>query len=117
MTDDRVSEQVVRAAAKIKQLQSDIADNEEAVRNLKRFIADNTPEGTTTQGDYKIEVYTYKKFDEAYGKRQNPELWAEHAVEKRVLDSATAKRVLTEDEYALFQKPSADKSVKVDFVD
>lgn len=110
-------DQIERTVVKIMELQSQAADIDQAIKNYKKFISDNAPEGINPYGEFKVEVYTYKKYDEAYGKKNNPELWAEHAVEKRVLDSATAKRVLSEEDYAKFQKPSADKSVKVSFLD
>jgi len=111
------SEQIENALVKIKQLQSDEAEIKEAIDNYKRFVADNMPDGESDFGNFHVSVYTYKKYDEAYGKKNAPALWDKFAVEKRVLDSKTARENLSEDDYALFQKPSAGKTVRVDVKD
>jgi hypothetical protein len=110
------TEEVQRALTKIKQLQAEVEETEEAIKNLKGFVAVNTGEGEHEVGHFKVTVYKYKKFDEAYGKRNAPELWEQFAVERRVLDSKTAKAKLDEDQYALFQKASNDLSVKVELL-
>src|SRR5690242_12591204 len=105
---------------KIKQLQSDQAEIEEAIQNLKDVVAANLPLGETVLGDenngyLKAVVYQAKQFNEAYGKKERPDLWEKAAVQTKVLTSARAKEVFGDQsaEYAAFQKPSAKVSVKV----
>jgi len=104
---------------KIKQLQADKDEIEEAIENYKDVVINNLPVGETTLGNdedgwLKATVYQSKRFDEAYGKKQAPELWEQHAVSQRVLTSKVAKEKLDEDQYALFQKPSSKLSVVVE---
>jgi hypothetical protein len=113
----------LRAMKKIKTLQAEIAQYEEAVENLKGVVAANLPLGETLLQDpddedltLKATVYVSKTFNEGYGKKARPDLWEKAAVETKVLTSATAKKALTEEEYALFQKPSDKTSVKVEVV-
>lgn len=112
----------LRAAKKIKQLQAEVAQYLEAIENLKATVAKNLPVGDTilydpeTEESLKATVYTAKQYNEAYGKKNRPDLWTAHAVTKLVLDSATAKKELTPEEYAEFQKPSDKVSVKVEVV-
>jgi len=119
-------EQAQRAAAaarKIKELQAQIAELEEAVENLKAKEVEYFHEepgdyivGDNENGFLKVMVYQSKRFDENYGKKLHPELWAEYAEAKLVLTSARAKDKLSEDEYEDFQKPSAKLSVKVEVI-
>lgn len=121
------NETAAKIARRIVTIQAEQAELEEAIQNLKGKLAEVLPEGDNVVGDneqgfLKVVVYQSKQFNEAYGKKNHPELWEKHAVNKRVLDSATAKAAIkaeemTEDEYALFQKPSDKKSVKIELVD
>lgn len=108
-------------ARKIKGLEAQIEELEEARDNLKETLGTLVGEGEETVGDnengwLKVTSYLGKKYDEAYGKRNAPELWEKHAVEVRVLPSATAKAKLTEEEYARFQKPNSKRTVKVEVI-
>jgi hypothetical protein len=121
MTDPKTQDpsRAERAMRKIKQLQADIAEYEEAVENLKDVVIANLPVGETTLGNpddgyVKATVYQSKRFDEEYGKKQAPELWDQHAVTQRVLTSKAAKEKLEPEQYALFQKPSSKLSVVVE---
>lgn len=110
-----------RAMRKIKQLQADAAEIAEAIENLKDVVAANLPAGETVLGDedngyLKAVIYRSKQFNEAYGKKNAPKVWADNAVAKLTLDSTTAKKVLSPEEYELFQKPSEKMSVKVETV-
>lgn len=114
-------ERTYEAARKIKQLQAQADEIAEEIENLKQFVANNVPEGETLLGDedrgyIKTLVYRAKQFNEAWGKKRHPELWERYAVTKFVLDSTTAKKNMTEEEYAEFQKPSEKVSVKLEVV-
>lgn len=118
MTDDKL-ERAYSASKRIAQLQAEIAEREEEVENLKQFVANLVPTGETMLGDeergyIKAVVIEGKMFNEAWGKKQRPDLWEKYAVAKFVLDSATAKKVLSEEEYAVFQKPNNKTTVKIE---
>lgn len=118
MADEGVA---LRAMKKIKQLQAEVAEYNEAIENLKETVANNLPVGETILADedgteLKAIIYQSKQYNEAWGKKRRPDLWTAHAVTKLVLDSATAKKELSEEEYAEFQKPSDKVSVKVEVV-
>lgn len=121
MTD---TERALAAAKKIKELQAQIAELEEAVENLKAkeveyFEAEQGEHvvGDNDSGFLKVTIYQSKTFNEAWGKKLAPELWAEFAEFKAVLTSARAKDKLDPEQYALFQKPSAKLSVKVEVIE
>lgn len=116
-------ERAAKAARKIKEIQAQIAELEEAVENLKakevEFFDGTLGEhvvGDNDGGYLKVTIYQSKTYNEAWGKKLAPELWEEFAEEKKVLTSARAKDKLGE-AYALFQKPSAKLSVKVEVID
>lgn len=109
-----------KIANKIVELQAQEAEIAEAISNYKAKLADVVGEGErVTEDGIKVIVYRHKAFNEAYGKKKNPELWQRLAENKPVLDSATFKRAIaeeraTEDEYAEFQKASDGLSVKLE---
>lgn len=107
-----------KIARKIKQAQAEVAELTEYIENLKSEeagILGIDPDdlhahreeivGDNENGYLKITAYTHKQFNEAYGKKLHPDLWEKHAVEKKILDSVTARAKMTEEEYELFQKP------------
>lgn len=120
-------DKLTRAAAiarKIKELQAQEADIAEAIVNLKAKevelfegeLGDHLV-GDNDNGYLNINVYQHKTFNETWGKAQRPDLWDKAKVTVDVVTSATAKAALTEEEYAVFQKPSAGLSVKIEVVD
>lgn len=122
MTDNL--ERAAQIARKIKELQARIAEDEEAVRYLKskevELFSGEVGEhivGDNDEGFLKVVVYQHKTFNEAWGKARHPELWEKAKITQEVVTSASAKLLLDEDEYAEFQKPSADLSVKIEVVD
>lgn len=117
-------EQVAKIARKIKELQAAVADYEEAIQNLKakevELLAGEIGDhivGDNENGYLNVIVYQHKTFNESYGKMNRPDLWEKAKITQEVVTSASAKLLLTEDEYAEFQKPSANLSVKVEVVD
>jgi len=124
MTELTDEQRKAKIARQIVALQAEIAERAEAVDNLKAKLAELVGEttepyvvGDNDNGYQLITVYKGKAFNEAFGKKNQPELWAKHAEEKKVLTSARAKSVLTEEEYALFQKPNDKTTVKVELAD
>lgn len=110
-----------KIVAKIADYQSQIADLEEAVKNYKLKLAEQLGEGEEVVGDNengytKVIVYRHKVFNETYGKKLRPDLWDKAKRTKEYVDAAAAKAALTEEEYAVFQKPSLDLSVKLETV-
>lgn len=122
MTDNL--ERAAQIARKIKELQAQESDIAEAIKNLKAKEVEllNGDLGDHIVGDHEngylnVIVYQHKTFNEAYGKARRPDLWEKAKITQEVVTSASAKLLLDEDEYAEFQKPSADLSVKVEVVD
>lgn len=117
-------ERVAAIARKIKELQAQEEQVAEAIRNLKAKqvelldgdLGDHIV-GDNENGYLNVIVYQHKTFNEGYGKGQRPDLWDKAKVTMDVVTSASAKAALTEEEYAVFQKPSAALSVKVEVVD
>jgi hypothetical protein len=110
-----------KIARKIKQAQAEVAELTQYIENLKgeeAGILGIDPDdlhahreeivGDNENGYLKITAYTHKQFNEAYGKKLHPDLWEKHAVEKKVLDSTTARAKLTEEEYELFPEAGQD---------
>lgn len=117
-------ERALAAAKKIKELQAQIADLTEAVENLKAKEVEyfESEQGDHIVGDndggfLKVTIYQSKTYNEAWGKKQAPELWAEFAESVTVLTSARAKDKLDKEQYELFQKPSAKLSVKIEVIE
>ena len=79
---------VTKIAAKIMQLQAEIAEREEAVKNMRATIAEHIPEGESADGDFKFTKYVNTRFDDA-----------------------TAKKNLSPEEYALITVPKADSKL------
>lgn len=113
---------VANAARRIIELQSEIQEREEAIENYKHYIADNTtePEQIVKDDDghlFRVNTYVYRRFDANYGKSQRPDLFDKYATETKTLSAATAKKVMTDEEYAVFQRVSDGKSVKIEHID
>jgi hypothetical protein len=121
MVEASVTERANAAARKIKELQAKRDELDEQIEDYKQFIANNLPKGESVLGDedtgfVKVTVYQSKQYNEAYGKRNHPELWDQYAVTIRALPSAEAKKAMPPEEYELFQKPSDKISVKVEVI-
>lgn len=116
-------------ARKIEVAQSEAKELDEFIENLKTKLAEELGEGETQVGDptngyHNIVVYQHKAFNAAYGRKMLPADAIKRAtVNKPVFDSASAKaqewdedgnivKGLTDEEYALAQKPS-DKGLSV----
>lgn len=124
MTENNTETRAAAAARKIKELQAQIAELTEAVENLKAKEVEYFHEeqgdhivGSNEEGFLKVVIYQSKTFNEAWGKKQRPDLWEKAAIDIRLVNSTSAKLYLDEEEYAVFQKPSAKLSVKVEVVD
>jgi hypothetical protein len=121
MTDQM--ERAAQVARKIKELQAQADEIAEAIKNLKaKEVEIFHDEGDYIVGDneggfLQVTVYQHKTFNEAYGKKQRPDLWEKAKITQEVVTSTSAKLYLDEDEYAVFQKPSADLSVKINVID
>lgn len=121
MTDEL--ERAAKIARKIKELQAQAADIDDAIKNLKAKEVEILGEvgdhivGDNEEGYLNVIIYQHKTFNEAWGKARHPELWEKAKIVQEVVTSASAKLLLTEEEYAEFQKPSADLSVKIEVVD
>lgn len=121
MSDD-VAERAKVLARQIKLHQIERDELDEAIEDKKAALADllGTAEGLTVgdrdSGYFKVDVYQGATFNEAFGKKARPDLWDKAKVTKETVTSASAKAVLTADEYALFQKPHDKTTVKVEFL-
>jgi len=117
-------ERALAAAKKIKELQAQIAELTEAVDNLKAKeveyfeaqVGDHVV-GDNEGGFLKVTIYQSKTFNEAWGKKLRPDLWEKAAVSIKQVNTASAKLLLDAEEYAVFQKPSANLSVKVEVIE
>lgn len=134
MTEQLTEEQRINYAGRIKVLQDEIEDREEAIKNLKAKLAADIPEGTATvgtndKGYAEVTVYRHKAFNAAFGRKNlTPDAIKRATKLVPTFTAATAKdreydlegniiKGLTEEEYALCQKPSDDLSVKVELID
>ena len=108
-------EQIVKISGNIEVLQSEIAEREEAIANMKAKLAEAQGLGEHLVGDYKITAYVSKQFQAGLAEKVLPtERWEAISVPARTTSAALAKKVLTDDEYALCQKVSDKISVKVE---
>lgn len=110
---------IIKLVADITAAQAEIGELEDYIKFRKAKIAELLGEGEETVGDNergyaKVNVYRHKTFNEGYGKSARPDLWEKAAETKKVVTSASAKAALSAEEYAVFQKPSADLSVKIE---
>jgi len=133
MTEQLTEEQRIAYAGRIKVLQDEIEDREEAIKNLKAKLAADLPlgeatVGTNDKGYASVTVYQHKAFNAAYGRKNlTPEAVKRATKLMPTFTAATAKdreydmdgniiKGLTEEEYALCQKPSDELSVKVELI-
>lgn len=119
MSEEYTAERAAKITDRIIVLQSEIADREEAVANLKLKLAglyDNTP-GEYVEDGRKITVYFHKAFNAAHAKTNEPELYRKGSAATVVFTSATAKEKLTPEEYARVQKVSETPSVKIELLE
>lgn len=108
-------EQRVKIAGNIKVLQSEIAEREEAIDNLKAKLAEDLGIGEFAEGDFLVTVYQSKAFNAKLAEQTlSPERWEAISTPTRVTTAAQAKKVLTEEEFASVQKASDKTSVKVE---
>lgn len=121
MSDD-TTERAKTLARQIKLHQIERDELDEAIEYKKAALAEllGTAEGLTVgdrdTGFFKIDVFQGATFNESYGKKTRPDLWEKAKVTKEAVTSASAKAVLTPEEYALFQKPHEKTTVKVEFL-
>ena len=94
---------IEKISGKIIQLNAEIAEREEAVKNLRATLADLLDDGDTVIGDYKLVKYTNTRFDDTLAKKNlTPEEYDSIAVLKA--DSKKAAAILDEDRLALCKK-------------
>lgn len=119
MSADYTPERAAKLVDNIIQLQADRDEIIEAIENQKRKLAelyDNQP-GEFVEDGRKIMTYFGKRIDEAYAKKNEPELYKKALVTKEVFNAAGAKAALTEEEYARVQKVNDKITVVVDLVE
>lgn len=97
---------VTKIAGKILQLQAEIAEREEAVKNMRATLSEHVSEGESFEGDFKFTKYTNTRFDDALAKKNlTVEEYDSIAVLKA--DSKRASALLDEDRLALCKKSFA----------
>lgn len=114
---DYTPERAAKIADQIIILQAEIEEREEAVKNLKNKLASFYEPGEYTESGRKITVYHHKAINEAFAKKNEPELYKKALVTKEVFNAAGAKAALTEEEYARVQKVSPELSVRVELLE
>ena len=118
--EEDVEALAARIASKIEVLQSEKKDIEEAIENYKEKMAVILGEGEKTIGSqetgfYKFNAYVGKPFNAAQAEKNLPhERWLAASKAGRVTTAALAKKVLTEEEYALCQKPNGKTTIVVE---
>jgi hypothetical protein len=121
MVDIDTQKKVTSYSNKITALQAEVAELLEGIDNLKQKVAELLGDGEHTYGDgehfYKMTSGTGKLYNEAFGKKNAPELWEEFAEPTKVLTSAIAKARLSAEQYALFQKPNSKKTIKIELLE
>lgn len=117
------AEQIADYSRRIKEHQAEVSEREEAIKHLKAKIVELVDSelgdyvvGDNDNGFMTVNVYQHKVFNAAQGKKTHPELWEKAKVTTETVTAASAKAVLDAEEYAYFQKPSADLSVKIEVV-
>jgi hypothetical protein len=109
------NEQIVKVSGQIEVLQSEIADREEAIANLKATLSESTGLGEHLIGDYRITAYVSKQFQAKLAEKKLPaERWEAISVPTRTTTAAMAKKILSDEEYALCQNVSDKVSVKIE---
>lgn len=94
---------VTKIAAKIVQLQAEIAEREEAVKNMRATLSEHVAEGESFEGDFKFTKYTNTRFDDGLAKKHlTVEEYDLISVTKA--DSKKAAAMLDEDRLALCKK-------------
>lgn len=108
-------EQIVKISGNIEVLQSEIAEREEAIVNMKAKLAEAQGLGEHLVGDYKITAYVSKQFQAGLAEKVLPaDRWEAISVPARTTSAALAKKVLSDEEYARCQKVSDKVSVKIE---
>lgn len=124
MTDTEVSveERAKALTRQIKLHQIERDELDEAIEYKKAALAELLGSakglviGDRDSGFFKVDVFKGATFNESYGKKARPDLWDKAKVTKETVTSASAKAVLTPEEYALFQQPHEKTTVKVEFL-
>lgn len=119
MSGDYTPERAVAIVDRIITLQDQRDDIELAIDNLKLKLAslyDDTP-GDYEESGRKITVYFHKAFNKAHAEANEPELVKKGSEEQPVFTAATAKKLLTPEEYARVQKVSTTPSVKIELLE
>lgn len=126
MAEQTPAERVQAISTKIIEWENERDELQEAIDNSKLTIASILGDGTHLEGDFKVEIYTGKQFNEAYARKNlTPEQIKRASAEVTVFSAKTAQdrefdaegniiKGLTEDEYALAQKPHDKKTVKIE---
>lgn len=94
---------VKKIAAKIMQLQAEIAEREEAVKNYRATLGEHIPEGESFEGDFKFTKYTNTRFDDALAKKHLTPVEYDLITTTKA-DSKKAAAMLEEDRLALCKK-------------
>lgn len=112
------AERAAKIAGNIKVWQAQIEEFEEAIANAKDTLASMYEVGTENpEGEFIIHVYQSKSLNAAYAKSKYPDLFEKGSETGKVFNATTAKKLLTEEEYELCQKPSDKVSVRVDMLE
>lgn len=102
---------VEKIAAKILQLQAEIAEREEAVKNMRATLSEHVAEGESFEGDFKFTKYTNTRFDDGLAKK-NLTVKEYNSIAVLKADSKRAAALLDEDRLALCKK-SFDAQVRI----
>lgn len=118
-------ERAAKIAANIKLLQGEVAEREEAIENYKSALAEelgigaDETVGNPETGFFSIKTFVGGAYNEAFLKKEHPELWAkaaEHVEAKKIITSAVAKAHLSPEDYKLAQKPHSKTTVLVELL-
>lgn len=114
---DFTRDRAIKIADNIIILQAQKAEIEEAIDNHKAKLAEWFEPGEYVMDDRKVTVYYHKALNAAYAKKEHPDLFEKGSETQQVFNATTAKKNLTEEEYAQVQKVSLDPSVKIELLD
>ena len=102
---------VEKMAAKVLELQAEVAEREEAIKNMRATIAENIELGENFIGEFKLVKTMTTRFDDAMAKKNlTVEEYDSIAVPKA--DSKRAAALLDEDRLALCKK-TFDAQVRI----
>lgn len=94
---------VEKIAGRILQLQAEIEEREEAIKNMRATLSEHIDEGASEVGDFKFTKYTNTRFDDGLAKKNlKPEVYDSITVTKA--DSKKAAALLSDEDLALCKK-------------